>query len=381
MDFAFSEEQELFRRTVRQFAKNELLPGYQERDRSNVFPKDVLRKMGDLGVVGLRIPEQYGGADADYIMVGIASEEIARGDFSCAAFITNSVIPGEVISRFADESVKQEWLPAIAAGEVSIAIGLTEPQCGSDAAALATRAERDGDHYVLNGEKSSTSLIDSEAAIIWARTGGAGARSITAFLMPMDAPGVGRSLFNDLGFRAMRRGAIHMDNVRIPARYRLGEEGQGFYHIMNEFDYTRSILGLMCLGAAAQTVDETIEYVKTRTAFGQPIARFQGVGFPIAEALTQIDAARFLCYRALWLRQQKMPHTMEAAMAKWFGPKVSYEIVHQMLLLHGHSGYSDDYLIGQRLRDVISYEIGDGTGEIMKAIICRETIGREFRTY
>ena len=381
MDFAFSEEQELFRRTVRQFAKNELLPGYQERDRSNALPKDVLRKMGDLGLVGLRIPEEYGGADADYTMVGIASEEIARGDFSCAAFITNSVIPGEVLSRFGEDAVKQEWLPAIAAGEVSIAIGLTEPQVGSDAAALATRAERDGDHYVLTGEKSSTSLIESEAAIIWARTGGAGARGITAFLMPMDAPGVARSWFNDLGFRAMRRGAIHMDNVRIPARYRLGDEGQGFYTIMNEFDYTRSILGLMCLGAAAQTADETIEYVKTRTAFGQPIARFQGVAFPIAEALTMIDAARFLCYRALWLRQQKMPHTMEAAMAKWYAPKVSFEIVHQMLLLHGHAGYSDDYLVGQRLRDVIAYEIGDGTGEIMKAIICREAIGREFRSY
>lgn len=381
MDFAFNEEQDLFRRTVRDFAKNELLPGYQERDRGNSFPKDVLRKMGDLGVVGLRIPEEYGGSDSDYITVGIASEEIARGDFSCAAFITNSVIPGEVINHFGDDSVKKEWLPPIAAGEISVAIGLTEPQCGSDAAALATRAVRDGDYYVLNGEKSSTSLIDSEVAMVWARTGGPGAHGITAFLMPMDAPGVGRSFFNDLGFRAMRRGAIHMDNVRIPAKYRLGQEGQGFYQIMNEFDYTRSILALMCLGAAAQSVDETIEFVKTRTAFGQPVARFQGVAFPIAEALAQIDAARFLSYRALWQRQQNLPHTAEAAMAKWYGPKISAEIVHQMLLLHGHAGYSDDYHISQRLRDVISYEIGDGTGEIMKAIICREVIGREFRPY
>jgi len=381
MDFGFTEEQQLFQRTMRQFAQNELLPKYQERDRTAVFAMDVLCRMGDLGLPGLRIPVAYGGADTDYVTVGIACEEVGRGDFSCGNFLTATVIAGEVISHFGAEAVKQEWLPPIAAGECAPAIALSEPHCGSDAAALKTRAEREGDCYVLNGEKSSITHSEADVALIWARTGGAGPRAISAFFMPMHLPGVAHSSFNDLGNRCVKRGSIYMDNVRVPAAYLLGPENQGFYTIMNEFDYTRSMLGLMCLGLAAQTVDETIEYVKTRPAFGQPIARFQGVAFPIAEALTLIDAARFICYRALWLREQKMPHTKEAAMAKWYAPKIAADIVHQMLLLHGHAGYSDDYPVGQRLRDVIGIEIGDGTAEIMKAIICREAIGREFRSY
>lgn len=381
MEFGLTEEQQLFQRTLREFAIKELLPKYQVRDRDAVYPRDEIRRMGSIGLTGLRIPAKYGGSEADYITVGIAGEEIGRGDFSLTNVVIASVIAGDAITRFGEESLKEEWLPQIASGECATAIALSEPHCGSDATALATRAERDGDYYVLNGEKTSVTQSDADVALVFARTGGSGARGVSAFLVPLDSPGLARSSFNDLGNRCVRRGALHLDGVRVPARYRIGGEGEGFYTIMNEFDYTRPLIGLACLGVAAQAVDETIEYVKTRVAFGQPIARFQGVAFPIAEALTKIDAGRYLCYHALWLRQEHMSHTKEAAMAKWYGPKISAEICHQMLLLHGHSGYSDDHRVAQRLRDVIGFELGDGTAEIMNSIVAREALGREFRSY
>jgi len=247
---------------------------------------------------------------------------------------------------------------------------------------MTTSAVWDGDDYVLTGEKSSISFTEGTAAIVFAKTDpSAGARGVSAFFVPMDSPGLGRSKFRDLGERAITRGALHLDGVRVPAKNLLGREGQGFYIIMNQFDFNRAIIALMCIGAAQQTLEETMEYVKTRTAFGQPIARFEGVSFPIAEAATLLEAARLLSYKALWQRDHNTPHGMEAAMAKWWAPRLAVEVIHQMLLLHGHAGYSDDYLVGQRLRDVIGLEIGDGTAEVMKIIIGREMIGREFRPY
>ena len=382
MDFAFTEEQELFRRTVRQFAEKELLPKYAHWDKTEELPWEISRKMATLGLTAMRVPERYGGMDADYVTCGIAAEECARGDFNCTYFVMNGLVAGNIISLYGDENLKQEWLPRLSRGEATFAAAITEPHCGSDAAAMTTRAVRDGDEYVLTGEKSSTSLSAANAAIIFAKTDlSAGPRGISAFFVPMDAPGLARSRFRDLGERAITRGALHLDGVRIPASYLLGHEGQGFYMIMNQFDFNRAIIALLCIAAAQQTLEETIEYVKTRTAFGQPIARFEGVSFPIAEAATLLEAARLLSYKALWLRDQNMPHGKEAAMAKWWGPRLAVDVIHQMLLLHGHAGYSEDYLVGQRLRDVIGLEIGDGTAEVMKIIIAREIIGREYRPY
>ena len=381
MDFAFSEEEELFRKTVRQFAERELRPKYAERERADYSTYDLLQKMAQLDLLGLRVPVEYGGSDAPCVMVGIAAEECSRGDYSAGTMIVGSLI-SEMIGHHAMPQVKEEWLPDIVAGRRHVALALTEPHCGSDAVALTTKAVRDGDEYVITGEKSSTSQVDADGCIVFARTSPvAGARGISAFLMPLDAPGVGTSRFNDLGMKLSHRGALHLDGVRVPARNRIGEEGQGFYIVMNEFDYSRAIIALQCIGTAEQSVDDTMEYAKSRTAFGQPIARFEGVSFPIAEAATQLEAARLLCYKVLWLRDKGLPHTKEAAMVKWLGPKLAVEVIHQMLLLHGHAGYSDDYPHGQRLRDTIGHQIGDGTGEVMKLVIAREMLGREFRPH
>ena len=381
MEFGFTAEEELFRKTVRQFAERELRPKYAERERRDYPIADLLQKMAQLDLLGLRVPVAYGGSDASCVVVGIAAEECSRGDYNAGTMIVGSLVT-EIIARHATPRVKEEWLPEIVAGRRHVGIALTEPHCGSDAAALTTKAVRDGDEYVITGEKCSTSQVDAEACIVFTRTSPVpGARGISAFLVPLDAPGLGTSRFNDLGMKLSRRGALHLDGVRVPAHNLIGEEGQGFYIVMNEFDYSRAVIAVQCVGTAEQSVDDTIEYVKQRTAFGQPIARFEGVSFRIAEAAAQLEAVRLLCYKVLWLRDQGLPHTKEAAMAKWLGPKVAVEVIHQMLLLHGHAGYSDDYPHGQRLRDTIGHQIGDGTGEVMKMIIARELIGREFRPH
>jgi cyclohexanecarboxyl-CoA dehydrogenase len=197
----------------------------------------------------------------------------------------------------------------------------------------------------------------------------------------MDAPGVSRIALRDMGERAIQRGSLFLDDVHVPREFLIGDEGRGFYLIMQAFDYSRVIIALMCIGAAEQSLDETIDYVKHRQAFGRPLAKFEGVSFPVAEHATMLEAARWLCYRTLWLRDQGLPHSKEAAMVKWWGPKVAVDAIHECILLHGHYGYTQDLPLEQRLRDVIGLEIGDGTAQVSKIVIARELFGREFLPY
>jgi cyclohexanecarboxyl-CoA dehydrogenase len=383
MDLAFSPEQEELVRTLRQFASRELAPRSAQWDRSGEFPWEAWRRMGELGLLGLRMPAAHGGQDADFVTFGIAMEEIGRGDFACTYGLQLAGLAGEILGRSAPAELQARWLPPTARGETVVALALTEPGAGSDAANLVCRAERDGGDYVVTGEKSGISLgMAAQAAIVFARTDPAGrARGVTAFLVPLDLPGVSRSPLRDMGTRAIGRAVLAFDHVRIPASHRLGAEGTGFYQVMQGFDYNRIGIALACLGVAQQSLEETMAYVKERKAFGRAIARFQGVSFPIAEAATHLEACRWLCYRALWLADRGQPYTKEAAMAKWWGPKLSVETIHQCLLLHGHYGYTDELPFEQRLRDVIGLEIGDGTAEIMKIIVTRELMGRESLPY
>lgn len=371
------------RRLFRQFAEEEVAPRSAELDRTGEFPRDIWRRMGELGILGLRLDPRYGGQGLDCVTTGIAAEEIARGDFSCSYGVLLPNLNGDILQNHADEAVKEEWLRPLITGDAIIALGLTEPGSGSDAAAMKTRAVRQGDEYVIRGEKSGISLTAvADAVILFAKTDPEQrARGVSAFLVPLDRPGVSRSVFEDMGERPIKRGSLFFDDVRIPARYRIGEEGRGFYQVMNGFDYSRCLIGLQCLGAAQAGLEETIAYVKQRYAFGQPLARFEGVSFPIAEHYTMIEVARWLCYRGLWLRDQGLPHTKEAAMAKWLGPKVAFEALHDCLLLHGHYGYTKEVSIERRFRDVIGLEIGDGTAQIQKIIIARELMGREYLPY
>lgn len=379
MHLAFTPEQEELSRTLRAFARKELAPRSGQWDRTGAFPRDAWRRMGELGLLGLRTPAAYGGQDADYMTFGIAMQEIGRGDFSCTYGIQLAGLAGEILGRRGSEEVKRRWLPPTAAGETVVALALTEPGVGSDAANLACRARRDGDAYVLTGEKSGISLgMVADAAIVFARTDPAGrARGVTAFLVPLDLPGVSRSPLRDMGTRAIARAVLAFDDVRVPASHRIGEEGTGFYQVMQGFDYNRVGIALASLGVAQVSLDETMAYVKERRAFGRPLASFEGVSFAIAEAATHVEACQWLCYRALWLADHGRPYTKESAMTKWWGPRLAVETIHQCLLLHGHYGYTDELPFEQRMRDVIGLEIGDGTAEVMKLVVARQLMGRE----
>jgi cyclohexanecarboxyl-CoA dehydrogenase len=383
VDFHFSDEQEQFRDTVRRFARHDIAPLYKEGDTTKAFPRQQLAAMATLGLTGLRIPEEFGGSLQPCLTSGIAAEEIARADFNCGYFVEQNAFMGDLLHRFGSRALQERYLPGMANGTEVMGIALTEPSVGSDAAALSTRAQRDGDAYILNGEKTSVTYAgEMDNCIVFAKTdAAAGARGVSAFVVRSAWQGVSRTVLPSIGSKSLARGTITMDQVRVPRDHLIGEEGQGFRVIMSGFDYARAIIALMCLGAAAQSLEETMQYVRERQAFGRPIAKFEGVQFPIAEAHTMIEAARLLSYRCLWLKDEGLPHTKEAAMCKWWAPKLAVDVIHQCLLLHGHYGYVDEMPFDQRMRDVMGLEIGDGSAQIQKIIVARELLGRDYLPY
>jgi cyclohexanecarboxyl-CoA dehydrogenase len=382
VEFAFSDSEQQFADSLRRYTRDRLLKEYSKWDQGAPYPRERVRELSDLGITGLRVPAKYGGAEASYILGGIAAEEIGRGDFNVTLFVQLSMIAADILGGFATDPVKDTWLTKLAAGDCVFSFGLTEPGAGSDAAAITTTATRDGDSFVIRGEKATVTFCGlADVCIVFARMGGKGARGIGAVLVPLHDPGVTRRPYRSLGEHLSQRGSLIFDNVRVPAENLLGSESEGFVQAMAAFDYNRAIIALACVGAALQSLEETVEYAKQRQTFGKPIARHEGVSFQIAEHLTLVNAARLLGYQCLALRDQGKPHTKEAAMAKWLGPKTAADAIHSCIILHGWMGYDQDLPFEQRLRDVIGLEIGDGTPEIMKAIIARETFGREFSPY
>lgn len=378
MDFNFTEEQVAMVNTVKSFAANVLLPKYSYWDRNKEFPYEQVKMMGELGLLGLRVDPKYGGLGIDCVTAGLVMEEVCRGDFNCGYPLLIDYILGDILGKFASDQVKKDWLAPMIKGDKIISFSLTEPHCGSDAAIIRARAVRKGDTYVLNGEKSAiTMLMAAEAALVFVKTDpDAGFKGVSCLIVPFDLPGITRQSYGDMGAKGLVRGSLFMDDVVVPAENMVGREGGGFFQVMQAFDYTRALIGLQCVGAAEQTLEETIQYVKDRTAFGKPIAEFEGVSFPLAEWSAKIEMVRWMCYRTLWLRDQGLPHTKEAAMCKWLGPDTAAEAIQECLVLHGHYGYTDEFPIEQRLRDVIGIRIGDGTPQIQKLVIARELLGK-----
>jgi cyclohexanecarboxyl-CoA dehydrogenase len=379
MSVRFTAEQRAFQETAQRFAREKLAPHYQSRETSGEVDRALVRQMGDLGLIGADLPEEYGGLGQPSLTAGLIIEAIAYGDFNVAYVQLLGSLQGQILARHAAPDLARDWIARIVTGDAIVSVALTEPRGGSDAGNLALAARRDGDRYVLNGEKSSISMADqADASIVFARTGKPedGPRGVSAFLVPMASKGVSTSRFNDIGSKAVGRGSIFFDDVEVPVTHRLSGEGMGFAQVMQGFDYSRALIGLQCAAAAQASLDETWRYVKERHAFGAPIAQYQGVTFPLAEGETMIAALRQLCYHALDLRDAGTPHTTEAAMCKWLGPKTAVDVIHQCLLTHGHYGWSFDLPHQQRLRDVMGLEIGDGTAQIMKLIIAREKAGK-----
>ena len=380
MDFDLSDEQRDYRDRARAIATKQLLPEYQARERAGRIEPGLRRELGAAGLIAPEIAVELGGRGLDRVTAGIVAEEIGRGDINVAYLQVVGSLVGQILAGNARPEVSADWVPRICSGEEIVGIGLTEPHAGSDAGMPRLTAERDGADYVLNGVKSLSFARDAAAVVVFARTGPSEQRGkdISAFLVPLHLPGVSREPYSDMGTTAVGRGAAHLDGVRIPADHLLGEEGRGFTQVMQGFDFSRALIGLQCIGCAQQTVDETWDYVGTRQAFDQPLSKNQGVSFPLAEAETLLTAARLLCYQTLWLKDAGLPHTSQAAMSKWWAPKTAYDVINSCLLLHGQYGYRTELPIEQRLRDVLGLQIGDGTAQIMKLVIARQRLGREF---
>ncbi len=363
---------------ARRFATERVAPGFQERDRTRTLDRALMKEMGAMGFIAPELREEFGGLGLGSLAAGVIHEEIARADLSMSYVNLLASLNGQILSHHGRPDIVRPWLARLTAGEALFAIALTEPRGGSDAANLRLRLARDGDHYVVNGEKTSISAADqADAAVVFGRTGAAesGAHGVTALLVPMDLPGITRSRFDCHGQRAIGRGSLFFENVRVPVSHRLGDENKGFVQVMQGFDFSRALIGLQVLAVARVALEETWAHAAQRQAFGKPLAAFQGVSHTLADLDTQVEAARLLCLQALWLKDKGAAHSAEAAMCKWWAPKLAYDTVHQCLLMFGHGGY-DRGPMEQRLRDVLGFQIGDGTAQIMKTIIARARAGR-----
>jgi cyclohexanecarboxyl-CoA dehydrogenase len=374
-----NEDQLAIRDLARRFARERLAPHYQAREAAGVMDRELIREMGSLGLLGADLPEKFGGLGVPGVTAGVIAEELAYGDFNISAVPVGVSLLGAILMSSATPAIAERWVPRMISGEVLMGICVTEPGGGSDAGNMKLRCRLDGDVYVLNGEKASISFADcADAFIVFARTGSpdSGAGGITAMVVPADAPGMARTRYDDVGSRIIGRGSVFFEDVRVPPENRLGQENQGFTHVMRGFDYSRALIALQCVGSAQASLDEAWDYTRTRTTFGVPIAQYQGVTFPLVEGESLLAAVRQLSYHALALRDAGQPHTAEAAMVKWLGPKTAFDVIHQCLLTFGHYGWSKDLPHQQRMRDVMGLEIGDGTAGIMKLIVARERIGR-----
>ena len=375
----FTEEQKKFCKWVRTFALQEFSEGAKERAKLEYLSPQVMKKLADAGLLELGTSAKYTNRPMDFVTIGIVHEEICKVEFPAMIILLIQYLVYGLAEWMSDE-LREEVLPATSSGKRLLCFANTEPDCGSDAAAIKAKAVRDGDSYIINGEKTSISGgMQADAAVITAKTDPeAGVKGVTLFYVPLTAPGVSRSVFHDMGNIPAGRASLMFDEVRIPVAFRIGAEGEGFSKVMRTFDASRVLVGLAALALAETSLTETVEYVKTKTAFGSPLSRFEAVSFKLAEHATLLEAARMICYKALKLRDEGLPHSKEAAMAKWFAPKCAVNAIHDMLLIFGYRGYSEENPIEQRWRDAISAQIGDGTAEIMKLIIAREILGGKF---
>lgn len=380
----FAPDYDEFARWVRDFAAP-YADGYLDRAHREDFPWNLAQKMAAQGLLGLGVSERFGGQgrigeELTKVHLGIAHEELAYADFYLSQLAYTNNLTGPLLERFLEPDVAAAWVPGIVEGQHIVALGLTEPGSGSDAMAMRMRAERVGGGWKLNGEKTSITFAPhANAMITFAKVRGETEETsgVTAFLVPLDSPGVSMQKFHDPGWKPLGRAGVFLDDVVVPDHLVLGGLGNGFRLVMAEFDYTRSVIGLMSTGVARKALDMTIEHVKARHTFGRPVAANQGVSFPIAEHATQLEAARWLTYRALSLADADKPFTKEAAMTKLMATDVSLRTIRDCIVLHGHLGYSEELPLQAMLRDISGLEIGEGTPQIQKVVISRALLGRE----
>ncbi len=378
-----TDEHEMIRREARRFAQEEIAPIAAEFDETGDFPSQTIKQMGQMGFMGIEIPEAYGGAGMDTLSYVLALEEICKADASHGTIMSvNNSLFNYGILKFGTEEQKQKFLVPVASGEKIGAYSLTEPMSGSDAATMRTRAVRDGDHYVINGLKSwvTSGPVADFVVLICITDPAAGHHGITAFLVEADQPGFSRGKKEPkLGIRASATSELLFEDYRCPVAYRLGEEGQGFKIAMTVLDAGRIGIASQGLGIAEAAYEASLEYVREREAFGQKIGQFQGLAFKLADMKTRIEAARLLVYQAALKKEQAKQtgerFTLEAAMAKLFASETAMFVAHAAVQIHGGMGYSKELPVERYFRDAKITEIYEGTSEIQRLVISRMETG------
>lgn len=380
MNFELSEEQQQFRDLVHNFVAREVRPHAHEVDEEARFNWEAVRKMGPLGLLGLEVPMEYGGAEVDAISAAIAIEELGWGCGSTALAISahNGLALGPIVN-YGSEAQKEKWLPKLAAGAGQLAcLALTEPGAGSDLqGGVRTKAVRDGDEWVINGSKMwMTNASISDLMVVLCRTDSAGgSRSLSMILVPSDTPGITIGpAEKKMGLKGSPTHAVTFDNVRVPAENLLGEEGRGLQQTLATLDNGRIGIGALALGLAQAAYEEAVRYAKEREAFGKPIANFQAIQWMIADAATEIEAARLMVYYAAWRKQQGLSYSKEAAMAKLFSTEVSERVCRNAIQVYGGYGYSREFPVERIYRDTRLMTIGEGTSEIQRLVIARRIL-------
>ncbi|WP_439744276.1 acyl-CoA dehydrogenase AcdA [Bacillus pseudomycoides] len=375
MDFKLSEEHEMIRKMVRDFARNEVAPTAAERDAEERFDRALFDQMADLGLTGIPWPEEYGGIGSDYLAYVIAVEELSRVCASTGVTLSaHTSLAGWPIFKFGTEEQKQKFLRPMAEGKKIGAYGLTEPGSGSDAGGMRTTAKRDGDHYILNGSKIFiTNGGIADIYVVFALTDPESKqRGTSAFIVESDALGfsVGKKE-SKLGIRSSPTTEIMFEDCRIPAENLLGEEGQGFKIAMQTLDGGRNGIAAQAVGIAQGALDASVEYARERHQFGKPIAAQQGIGFKLADMATSVEAARLLTYQAAWLESEGLPYGKESAMSKVFAGDTAMKVTTEAVQVFGGYGYTKDYPVERFMRDAKITQIYEGTQEIQRLVISR----------
>jgi butyryl-CoA dehydrogenase len=379
VDLALTDEQRLISESAREFADREILPRVRDNDRNARFDRDLASKLGEVGYLGAPVAEEYGGRGLDYIGYGLIVEQVGRADSSARTVVSvqTSLVCGS-IEQWGSEEQKQRWLPRLCSGEALGCFGLTEPDTGSDAANIRTRAKRTDSGWSISGQKMWISLANfAKVALIFAQTDpDQGHRGLACFLVPTDSRGFStQEIHGKLGLRASDTGEISLDEVEVGEDALLGEVGDGFKVAMSALDKGRYSVAAGCVGICDGCVDASVDYAKERKQFGVPIARFQLVQEMIADMILKRDAARMLTFRAGYLKDSGVPNTTETSVAKLFATEAAVECANLAIQVHGGSGYVDDYPVERYLRDARVTTLYEGTSQIQKLIIGRAATG------
>ncbi len=374
MDFNPTEDQLAVQTTARDFATSEVLPKAAEIDREHRHPVELVKRMAELGFLGIAIPEQYGGAGLDHVSYALAMEEVSRACASTGVIMSvNNSLVCDPINRFGTDAQKQEWLTPLAAGKLLGCFALSEPEAGSDAAAQKTVAEKQADGtWVINGTKNwiTNGPVADVCVLLTMNDKAAGHKGITAFILPMKTKGVRCGPPDDkLGIRGSKSSQIYLDEVRLPADAVLGEVGQGFKVAMSTLDGGRIGIAAQALGIARAALEDSLAYAQQRRTMGKPIAQHQAIAFKLADMATEIDAARLLTLRAAWLKDSKKPYGKEAAMAKLYASDIANKAAREAIQIFGGNGYVTEFPVERHFRDAKITEIYEGTSEIQRLVI------------